>query len=951
MYTSTNQPLFAKGFLDKQDGSHGLVYESNKKRIIVRNHLIFCDTRDCVGEQSLLDTQIVSLGNGTRADYAASIQNTTGVSPIKVTLTTAINSITDLKDGDTVTISGVQGNKSANGDWKINAVTPGPPGTFELVGSLASGTYAGGGMVFRKQDPGWPTLTDTTSFIKGNTMTIQLNKKLKVLRSLTIEHCILPRDIIPLIVYLPDFVEFAVFSDSDTPVCSSVRVATTGPGTLATDFEDGDIVDGISLNTNDRILIKDQAILSENGVYIVQAAGAPLRSHDMSTGVSATVVLGNYFVVNTGTINASTTWIVTSATGAVGVGDITFSLVPSGIPISWVSYIPQEASEIVNESIGFYSTPIELWRTYINGSFSMPNQVTPPPYKLWNPPFGGSTHQPQPYPYQSVPTYFSDTFTIPGRIGEFYLVLSGYGLYDLNDWTYLEDPEISVNIIFTTIARTLLFLVIATTQTLRGADTVELVVNSVVVSSMDPLDYFGYGDYQRFVPGPGLQMNYQPGTSDGADPTVARADSPLPFPEFRGNVWGPYNSPGDRFQKLGLRNTLQDLFLNGDLRNLLGKPPLKPWLTAECMALDPTFGIYFSWFTNITMGDLENITNYNILNAMRLVPNGYGAMDVQGLGDGDTLTHIFLNAGGLGPDTNGLPVNGYSTTGGGGAWVNNEVLDPAGTGNFSDPLGVGPLNAPDAGGPNMTVEFSDTTYVGDDGVNKINERVAWYDLGPNNGQFVAQMTKYRDWAITELPDTNVIINAFQAERFRSVQYTNEMQLGALFSCPIRLNLGSTSGTQEYVENVQAFLAQSGLYWEKRFLPPLQSLYKLTLTFTTFEGKEIPLEKMLQPRRSLILLQTLQRALGTGVFDLISPQITRDRPISYLFDTLDPRLIGRVKRNISLIFRAETYEYENPGLLYGIVKDMLDAETDHEYDERENALPFKVRASNYDKFSL
>lgn len=59
-----------------------------------------------------------------------------------------------------------------------------------------------------------------------------------------------------------------------------VRVATTTAGTLATDFEDGDTVDGIVLATGDRILIKNQVDESEDGIYMVEASGAPTRTSD-----------------------------------------------------------------------------------------------------------------------------------------------------------------------------------------------------------------------------------------------------------------------------------------------------------------------------------------------------------------------------------------------------------------------------------------------------------------------------------------------------------------------------------------------------------------------------------------------------------------------------------------------------------------------------------------------
>lgn len=71
-----------------------------------------------------------------------------------------------------------------------------------------------------------------------------------------------------------------------------VRVATTTNGTLATAFENGDTVDGVTLVTGDRILIKDQSSGAENGIYVVAASGAATRATDADSGaelVNATV--------------------------------------------------------------------------------------------------------------------------------------------------------------------------------------------------------------------------------------------------------------------------------------------------------------------------------------------------------------------------------------------------------------------------------------------------------------------------------------------------------------------------------------------------------------------------------------------------------------------------------------------------------------------------------------
>lgn len=102
-----------------------------------------------------------------------------------------------------------------------------------------------------------------------------------------------------------------------------VRVATTAAGTLASSFENGDVVDGITLVTGDRILIKDQAAGAENGIYTVNASGAPTRALDANT---AAEIQGAAVYVANGTTNGGTRW-VNSNTGTITLGTtaITFA--------------------------------------------------------------------------------------------------------------------------------------------------------------------------------------------------------------------------------------------------------------------------------------------------------------------------------------------------------------------------------------------------------------------------------------------------------------------------------------------------------------------------------------------------------------------------------------------------------------------------------------------------
>jgi hypothetical protein len=85
-----------------------------------------------------------------------------------------------------------------------------------------------------------------------------------------------------------------------------VRVATTTNGTLATAFENGDTVDGVTLATGDRILLKNQTAGAENGIYIVAASGAPTRATDANAANE--LPQGFLVYVTAGTSNANTLW-------------------------------------------------------------------------------------------------------------------------------------------------------------------------------------------------------------------------------------------------------------------------------------------------------------------------------------------------------------------------------------------------------------------------------------------------------------------------------------------------------------------------------------------------------------------------------------------------------------------------------------------------------------------
>lgn len=109
---------------------------------------------------------------------------------------------------------------------------------------------------------------------------------------------------------------------------ASVRVATTTNGTLATAYENGDTIDGVVLATGDRILIKNQSSQTENGIYTVNASGAPTRATDANTGAE---LVNATCLVQEGTTNAETQWTqTTNAPITIGVTNLVFSAINVG---------------------------------------------------------------------------------------------------------------------------------------------------------------------------------------------------------------------------------------------------------------------------------------------------------------------------------------------------------------------------------------------------------------------------------------------------------------------------------------------------------------------------------------------------------------------------------------------------------------------------------------------
>ena len=108
------------------------------------------------------------------------------------------------------------------------------------------------------------------------------------------------------------------------------EAATTANINLTTDLENGDTLDGVTLVTGDRVLVKDQTDATANGLYIVVASGAASRDPQFDTIAELS---GQMIVVNQGTANDNKIFLCTTDSDAtIGVSNITYTQVtPSNV--------------------------------------------------------------------------------------------------------------------------------------------------------------------------------------------------------------------------------------------------------------------------------------------------------------------------------------------------------------------------------------------------------------------------------------------------------------------------------------------------------------------------------------------------------------------------------------------------------------------------------------------
>lgn len=106
-------------------------------------------------------------------------------------------------------------------------------------------------------------------------------------------------------------------------VHASARVATTANIDLSTDLENGDTLDGVTLSTGDRVLVKNQTAAAENGIYVVSSSGAASRASDYNA--AGEIDAGDFVFVDQGSTNANTGWTQVNAITTLDTDAINFT--------------------------------------------------------------------------------------------------------------------------------------------------------------------------------------------------------------------------------------------------------------------------------------------------------------------------------------------------------------------------------------------------------------------------------------------------------------------------------------------------------------------------------------------------------------------------------------------------------------------------------------------------
>lgn len=147
-----------------------------------------------------------------------------------------------------------------------------------------------------------------------------------------------------------------------------VRAASTANVTVASALVNGLSMDGVTLATGDRVLLKNQTTASENGIYIVVASGAAPRATDADTSAEVrNMIVG----VESGTVAADTIWQLITDNPTLGTTSLSFTQFSGGAGAAYAT-VQAAGSPLTQRSVLNFGTGL----TAVDNSGSTRTDVT-----------------------------------------------------------------------------------------------------------------------------------------------------------------------------------------------------------------------------------------------------------------------------------------------------------------------------------------------------------------------------------------------------------------------------------------------------------------------------------------------------------------------------------------------------------------------------------------------
>lgn len=114
-------------------------------------------------------------------------------------------------------------------------------------------------------------------------------------------------------------------------------------------------IDGVSLSLNDRVLVKDQSITFQNGIYTVTTVGSGAANWVLTRATDydtvAEIQPGDFVLIISGTVNMQTSWVQTDTVTTIGSDAINFSQFTAN-PSTFLK-VASNLSDVANQSTAY----------------------------------------------------------------------------------------------------------------------------------------------------------------------------------------------------------------------------------------------------------------------------------------------------------------------------------------------------------------------------------------------------------------------------------------------------------------------------------------------------------------------------------------------------------------------------------------------------------------------